>query len=223
MNARLNGHRSLSLLTAIALPVLGATSASAALIASQGFEAGGDTWTFTPSPAPFNAGGDTWDAVTALTGSTIVPQSGVQFWGGRDVSGGSGASEFIVTFDPIDISLYEDVSISFFYNAENFDTGDTLFYRVDTGSGFGADVPVFTSNSSAGGGQSTPGWVEAVIPVDDSASTAALVIGVTPFSGSSDYSGFDTVTINGTLIPEPASLALVLGAGLMVLGRGRRA
>ncbi len=49
-----------------------------------------------------------------------------------------------------------------------------------------------------------------------------LVISTTNASGTGNFTGLDSFTVNGTVIPEPASLALLAAGGLCLLTRQRK-
>ncbi len=170
------------------------------VVVQQGFEnAAEDTWAFSPTPASYNASNDVWAAVNqvgninALTGA---------FWGMRDLQNpisdpqSNGLPDHTITFDPIDISNYIDVTLSFNYNTTGFDTvnGDQVFYEIIydadalNGNWQNADVVELNGNTGA--------WEEVTINIEDRYQNIAFRI-LARQDGGSDYAGVDNVLLQG--------------------------
>lgn len=131
---------------------------------------------------------------------------------------------------------YEDISVSF--NAMGSGTGPknfTILYSTD-GSAFTsvADYSLinvaWSSSSNPDPTNSTFSFDMSAIGALDNATTVYFRLqqkdtgsigGATVGTGGT--SRVDNVTISGTAVPEPASLGLVTGAGLLLAGRRRRA
>ncbi|MEM6550681.1 MAG: PEP-CTERM sorting domain-containing protein [Planctomycetota bacterium] len=228
-----NRHFARSLFVALPLAVL-ATNASAAVIASQGFDTEtGGTWAFTSNVPETNQSADVWDE-EASRGVITAPSAGAQFWSGTDLGGvnnriASPQTEFYLDFAAIDISNFVDVTVTFDFWADRLDPDEDVFYQIDTGAGLGAKVFVFEPGAF---NQSTGEWTGVgPIVIPDTATTVALRIGIEDADdvGNNDQIGFDEVVLSGTagggdvVIPEPASLAMLACGGLMMMSRRRRA
>lgn len=186
-------------------------SVRAELIAVQEFDsAASDTWTFTSNPGSYveASGSDVWNAQSSVGtgGNAISAQSGSNFWAIRDLNNsGSGGNFFHeLQFDSQDISQFESVSLSFEYNAFEFDTNDDLKYEVFVDNVSQGEVVVVDglSNFSSGG------WQSVSVNIDDAASSVSLLLSARQ-DGGGDWGGWDNIQLNGTaVIPEPASLFL---------------
>lgn len=231
------------------LPIcLFASALSGSVIVGTGFELAGDTWTFTLDPdVRQNAKGDIWDAVTGIGDSTDLkaPDTGSLFWAGRDMDGTAlGSTRGWIVFDSIDVSAYENLTLSFSYNYESLSSGsDQMGYMVGTSNdgsdvGLTLDYDVGTDMSlvpdttvlfkvASGGGFTTSGWVTESIPLPANTTNVALAL-YAFIDGGYNYVGFDSVQLSGDLagstVPEPSHYALFLGGlvlGLLAIKRRR--
>jgi len=163
-------------------------------IVSQNFEAAGDTWNYSPYPSPYNILEDTWDTVASLNGGAITPQSGSLFWGMRDLDNpnGGGAFRHRLTFDVIDISSYSNVTVSFYYYTDGYDSNDSIFYNVQYDNGttwpLAGDIEL---------DKNTLAWTEVSINVPSGTNYVRLQLSARQ-NGGSDYAGFDNIILMGT-------------------------
>jgi hypothetical protein len=223
--------------------LLGATAlAQGTVIFITGFETSGDTWNYTLDPdVNENAGGDTWDIVTNMVGTTFTADSGSRFWGGRDVGGTAvGSNRPWIVFNDVDVSGYNDVTVSFSYFARAFTAGDNqIGYTLLTttngnATSFGtldkdlatdmsevADTTVLVKLTT--GTLTHTEWQNETINIDDNVTNLSLALYGFANAGTR-YLGFDSVSVAGTPVPEPSTFAALLGAitlGLVVLRRRR--
>ena len=192
-----------------------ASQAGAVTIAEQDFDGPpADTFGFTASPA---AGANVWGAVASVGGAQPIAgaNTGTDFWGGNDTNGLQSLS-----FGPLDISGFNNVQVSFFYDLAGTNGNDSAQYSVNGG----AAINLAT----------TAGWSNVTITtIADSAITLDLdfTIEMSTQGGNNDATfGLDTIVVTGDPIapevPLPAS-ALLLGTAVVGLGlshaRTRRA
>jgi hypothetical protein len=212
------------------------------VIVSTGFETTGDTWNYLLDPnVNENAGGDTWDVVASMVNSTFVADSGSTFWGGRDVGGTAvGSNRPWIVFEDVDVSAYNDVTVSFSYFAENFTAGSnqigyTLLTTTDgSATAFGTLDKDLTTDMSAvadttvlvklvDGTLTHTEWQNETISIDDNVTNLSLAL--YGFANSpSRYLGFDSVEVAG-VVPEPSTFAAFFGLvalGLVALRRRRK-
>ncbi len=172
-------------------------------IVYQGFETSGDTWNYIPTPPPYNASGDVWDAVSSL--SAITPAVGEQFWGMQDLDNGIGGGDFwhTIDLDPVDISSYGGVELSFQYYTIGFDSisTDTLGYVIEYDNGTTWGDPVFLISN-------TLGWATVTIPIPNGTNYVRLRLQAIQ-NGGSDYAGFDDVKMIETASNPPTKLAII--------------
>ena len=213
--------RPLTTSAALAALSLAPACCPAAVVVSQGFDAAdSDNYGFTANPTPYNqAGGTDVFSVTDRVGG-ITAQSGGFFWGMRDLNnpGGGGNFDHVLSFDMVDLTGFENVVLSFFYNAVGYDAGDDLFYAVN-----GDRVQLIDGTN--GGGLSTNGWERVTVSIADTVDTLLFSLSARQ-NGASDFAGWDSITVTGDAVaapavPEPASLALFALGGLG-LAAGRR-
>ncbi len=165
-------------------------------IVQQGFEGtAADTWAVTADPVTYNMNSDIW-GVVANTGGVTAPAAGTMFWGIRDLDNATnGGGDFLhnLNFAAIDVSAYDNVTVEFQYNVNEFDNDDDLFYEVSFDGTAQGQVLLFEGNSNA----STTGWETVSIPVTAGVGMVALTISAIQ-DGGGDQAGIDAVRITGT-------------------------
>ncbi|MCP4440207.1 MAG: T9SS type A sorting domain-containing protein [Aureispira sp.] len=182
--------------------------AQAQLPASQDFESmPTDNWNYTPNPVAYNISSDVWDVVTTVGGTVNGPSSGANFIGMRDLDNPNGGGSFrhTLTFDPINIAGQSNVQISFDYNADGYDSTDSLMYEVFY-DGVGQGLVILANNQ---GGANTGGWQTEVHNISGTPTNAHLVVSAYQ-NGGTDYAGIDNFSIMSTGGPacqDPTSLA----------------
>ena len=199
-------HRTIALVAGAIV----ASTANADVIAFQDFEgASTDTWAVTTNPEFYGVDGTRiWD-ILSENGQITGAYEGDNFLGGRN----TGSAEYVVSFDDLDISNYENVSITFAFNAFGFETGDYIDYTLN-----GLRERAFTGLPT--GTDSTDDWESLTINLT---SVDAIDFGfITRVVGSGDRFGIDTILVSGDLVPAPGSNAL-MALGLGVVARRRRA
>ncbi|APD07669.1 hypothetical protein UJ101_02168 [Flavobacteriaceae bacterium UJ101] len=174
-------------------------------IAFQGYEGTtNDTWDYSLSiPACNSSGSDVWDIVSSV-GSITEAANGTQFFGVRDLDGNCGSSDGgTITFNSIDISNYEDVTLSFALNVVGYDVsnGDTIGYEIFYDNVSQGAVTVTQTSP-----YSTTGWETITQSIPNTVNSVKLVLSVKQ-NGGSDYAGFDDIQLNGTeIITTPTLL-----------------
>jgi len=161
-------------------------------IVFQSFE-GSDTWNYTPDPSPFNSGGDVWDVVNNTFHSFgTIPSDGTQFWGIQDLNCPAGTPNWgTLTFTSVDISSYTDVTITFDYEVDGFDTGDDMKYEVFY-DGVGQGEVLFVDGYS---NLDQDGTININVP--NNINSIYLIVSVKQ-NGGSDYGGLDNFIVSGT-------------------------
>lgn len=166
----------------------------------QSFEASGDTWMYTNTPAAYNMSSDVWDSVSSL--SSITPSAGANFWGMRDLDNPNGGGSFGHTLDFAAVSMagLTNANIVFDYYTIGFDTSDSLAYvaEFNNGTTWG---PLTELNKN------TNAWTQVSIPVPGGSTHARLRI-YAKQNGGSDYAAIDNVRIDTTLAPPPPAPGL---------------
>ncbi len=163
-------------------------------IAYQGFEQdAGDTWSIDSlSTPPCTNGSDIWDYSTGI--SSILPQTGSQMWGVRDLNGSCGGSGFeTITFSSVDVSSYEDVELKFSYKVFEYDNGDDIEYQVILDG-----IPQSSVLLVDGSANISIGWTEEVVSIPNSVNEVSIILRVKQ-DGGSDYAGFDDFILEGVL------------------------
>ena len=163
-------------------------SFSQTTILYQDFESAGDNWNYTLNPATYDVSGDVWAERASL--SAITPSSGSVFWGMRDLnnSNGGGAFDHTITMDPVNITAYTGVVITFDYYTIGYDATDYINYEVfEDGVGQGT----VTLNASTGA------WTTVTYNVANTVSSVYIVFSAFQ-NGGSDYAGIDNIDIAGT-------------------------
>lgn len=167
-------------------------------ITFQGFE-GADSWNYSVSPVLCSDGGnDVWDVVSTV-GSINAPETGLSFFGVRDLEGNCGTSAGgSISFDNVAISDYENVQLSFSVNVVGYDVsnGDTISYQMVFDEQVQNEEII-----TIGSPYSTNDWEKITVDVPNTVTTVGFIINVKQ-NGGSDYAGFDAVGLSGTLIAK---------------------
>lgn len=187
-------------------------SANAAIIASQSFEsAASDNYGFSTSIPMYQDAGHAWTVTDEPVWSTFTTAyDGSYYFGARNV----GSTPLTLTFDTLDLSSYTDVVVSFAYYGIGFESNDYIDADVN-----GSVGRLYTGLAT--GTYSMDGWATASYTIADSAGTLDLSL-VFRILGSSDAVAIDNIVVTGTLVPAPATAALIALGGL-VSARRRRA
>ncbi|MBU2996697.1 endonuclease [Cellulophaga baltica] len=171
-------------------------------IVFQGYESSiEDTWAYTQSPVACADGTDIWDVVTSV-GSITTPNSGINFFGIQDLEGNCGTADGgTLAFNSVDVSTFEDVTLSFSVNVDGFDVanGDVITYEI-LHDGVSQGIVTITVDSP----YSTSGWEKITASVPNTVSSVALNLYVKQ-NGGSDYAGFDDVLLQGTSVAAGSS------------------
>jgi len=168
-----------------------------AQIAFQGFEGtANDNWNFTNNPATYNTSGDVWASVGSVGTISSGAMSTSTFWGMQDLNNPNGGGNFQHTLSfSQDVSGFVNVTVSFFYNAFEFDSGDNLDYELFYDGASQGNVSLIAGAN--GGGVSSGGWVQEFINVPDVVNTVILVLKAEQ-NGGGDYAGWDNIEVDGT-------------------------
>ena len=169
------------------------------ILAFQSFESdSNDTWSYIADPVTYAtetdsviAGSeDIWAVIREFTGSIDTASNGVNFWGCQDLdnSNGGRSSHHTLTFDPIDVSNYTGVKLSFDYYSDGFDSSDDIEYEVVF------DSSTTWSSSGTNLGKNNDEWVTVELNVPDSVHFIRLQLR-TQQNGSSDYAGYDNIKL----------------------------
>lgn len=209
-------------IAALLLGVVAPTQAVLVELAVQDFDSG-TTWGFTPTPAfdSFSSSGDEWGVVNA--GTTITGLSMTDnFVGALDLANSDNSSgEASLVFDPVVVTGYESVQISFDYDIDQYDAaaGDAAGYEVfidGVGQGY-VDLLAYGTPDSNGNNIYVSGTE--TINIADGATTVSLTLLLD--QNGSDPAAFDNFVISA--VPEPtAALAGSLLAGALGVTIGRR-
>ncbi len=147
--------------------------------------------------------------------SAIAPNLGSQSLA-IDNPGSGGLYEVI--FDPIDVSLHQDVAVSFLWGvngSEAFESSDTLSINLIRTDGTAETLNLLDITDGEELDGITYQRLTGLVP--DAWGSFSLSIGFTPSGDASEDFFVDDVLITGTLIPEPGAAGLLFAA---VLGPG---
>ncbi|KAF2507488.1 hypothetical protein E0W72_11460, partial [Flavobacterium arcticum] len=173
-------------------PVAGTT------IVSQGFEGSG-TWNYGLNPTVYNTGGspvvsgseEVWGIIESFTGNIDAASDGTSFIGMQNLenTNGGGAFAHTITFNPINISSYDDLILSFDYYTTGFDSGDVLEYVVAFDYGSDWTTGVVTLNSD------TQAWETETIVIPASANVVRFRLQGTQ-NTAGGFAGFDNIILS---------------------------
>jgi endonuclease I len=176
-----------------------AASGSEETLAFQGFEGTvADNWSSTIYPTTYNSSGDIWAEVSSL--NSVTPSEGSIYWGMQDLNNGAGGGDFYhyINFDPIDISAYTSVTLTFDYYTFEYESTDFIEYEVvyDNGSSWNTFTPLNVNTNKV--------WTTITINVEDAENYIRLRIQAKQ-DGGSDYAGIDNIKLVGTSSPSYTS------------------
>ena len=170
------------------LVLFSVSSFSQTIIANQSFETSGDSWQIDFSTPPCTSGIDSWNYHSSL--SNIIPSDGDRFWGVADLNGDCGGSEFeSINFSDIDISIYQNVELSFDFNAIELDNGDDIKYELFLDGISQGEVLLYEGNNDS----STMGWVTESVLIPNSANQISFKILIK--QNGTDYIGIDNINL----------------------------
>ena len=164
-------------------------------LASESFEGSGN-WSNSISPATYDAAShsDVWAISTTLgTGGDAISNGsdGDNFWGMRDLDNGNGGGDTYhkITFDPIDISTYDNVVLSFDYFSHDYDSGDEIRYLVkyDNDNTWSGEISLSKDTNS---------WTTVTINVPANSPYVRLKLEAKQ-NGGSDWAAFDNIKLVG--------------------------
>ena len=161
----------------------------------QSFESGSDNWTYTPDPATYSVGSDVWAVVTnSFHTFSTIPTEGTHFWGMEDLTNSNGGTAAGVwsklTFESVDVSSYNDVTISFDYEVDGYDNADDIKYQAFFDGTGQSEVLLVDGNSNL----NQDGTV--TINVTDGIGAVYLIVSIKQNGG--DYGGLDNFIVKGT-------------------------
>lgn len=171
------------------------------VIQSQSFESESVGWGYTANPSTFSGADAIWSVVSSELPLSILPIHGQYYWGVKDLNSPSGTSSWgTLLFETVDISLFEQVELSFYYECVGYDSGDDMKYQLIVNGLPQAEVLLIDglSNLSISGLEN--------ISIADTVQTIALLISWKQ-NGTTDYAGIDSVSLVGTPLaiqPEPS-------------------
>jgi hypothetical protein len=153
-------------------------------IAFQSFDEGFYGWNFTTNPAAYIDGTDRWQPATNLANNVEQSADGTLFWG---MDHQTNASFHTLRFEPVDVSGYTNVQLSFQYWTDDYEASDVLRYSVmyDLGS---------TWNGYVTNSRDTDAWTPITVDVP---STAVVVRLSLESKQAADYAGWDAVRLTG--------------------------
>ena len=206
-------------------------SANAALIFQESFEGGAQY-------SVENGGQQGQDNFFAVTdgaldlGYSPGGGDGAHYFGGRDLNGFGSAAPHRLTFDPVDLGGYTDITLALSLSAVGrpiYESGDavTLEYSSDGGATFltldqfsGASGGALLSNGAQTLGET---FTDVGYLIPDPIDTLIFRIQADTFLAGNEAVAFDNFRIEGTRasVPAPAT-ALLVGLGLLAFGRRSR-
>jgi len=174
--------------------------AAASYIIYQGFEQTGDTWNYTPDPTAYNTGTDVWDSVASV-GSISSPAVGDRFWGIRDIDNPIDSGWHTIILEPVDISSYSNVELSFQYYTNGFDGPDEIGYVVEFDNGTAWNDTILLDKD-------TDMWTTISVVVPGGSDFVRLQL-LAIQDGGSDYAGWDDIKLVSTSVNPAYQLAII--------------
>lgn len=195
--------------------LLSAHCASAVLIASDGFDDGSFSDATVATGNGFGWKANTW---TASTGTIVIDTT--QQSGSHGAQIANGSDRFFSR--TIDLSNYENVTLSFFWGHRFMEAGEELLVQFDNGSGTFTTVETLTAVVNPN--SALIGFFSESSPLNTSSltGTTQAVRFISANTGGTDFFYIDTIEVNGTLIPEPSTAVLLGAVGVLGLLRRRR-
>ncbi|MBZ9777727.1 T9SS type A sorting domain-containing protein [Psychroflexus sp. CAK8W] len=164
-----------------------------AIIAIQDFDGTTPEWTYTPSIV-INSGWGTsyFNVIDSGAAFPLASSSFINNIFGVNNLNTENSGSASLDFDPIDVTGFTDVNVSFDWEVNGYDTtSDFIQYEVLIDGSNTGTVSLFTGDSGASDGSGT---VNVTIP--DGTQTVALRI-IVQDTGADDYFGVDNVKLTG--------------------------
>jgi len=208
------------ILTLITLTLVLLTSLSAEIIKQQSFESDiSDNWGYTASPATYYNGHPNysiWSIDNDGLPTYCQPQDGDWLWN-AEYTTFENSDIHTMTFNTIDLSNYTGLTLRFYYNAFYYGsstgkwkgTGDILGYYVEYDNGTtwnGANYTTIVSSDGTTNLSGTDGWIEVAINIPEGSDYLRLQFCVKN-SEAEEVATFDYITLEGTEVPTPITLA----------------
>ena len=155
------------------------------IIAAQDFESAvSDTWNYTANHAETP---NFWFVTNSL-GPIAAAQSNTNFWGITDLErAGHENQTHELIFDPIDVSAFSNVELSFYYYTEDVDSSDELDYEISYDG-----IPQGRSDISA----NTSSWANITVNIPDNVNNVGIIFYPEIDAGPGSGSGFDQIGID---------------------------
>ncbi len=165
------------------------------------FEASGDTWNYSAFPNQYNTENDTrvlgatedvWAIIEEFTNHIETPAHEDYFWAMHDLDNNQGGGSFYhyLDFEPVDISDYNNVGLSFQYYADGLNNGDEMSYSVRYDNG-----KIWDSFTTLG--TQSNGWVQVEInAIPPEVGIIRLRLRA-KLNGSEGYGGWDDIRLSG--------------------------
>lgn len=184
----------------------GVQEIASANLVFQSFEGNAkDNWNYTVNPAAYNASGDVWNTVSSL--SSISPNDQSNFWGMSDLENGNGGGAFYhtITFDPINVSGFNNAAVNFDFYTIGFDSSDEIEYEVvfDNDTVWNANGIALNKNTTA--------WTTVSTAIPNG--TQFVRLRIQAKQNGSDYAGIDNVSISQSIDTSRSTISnLVSGS-----------
>jgi len=170
--------------------------------------------------------GELGHTVTGPVGAFAAEQTSNVRTGSQSLQAGvntGGTQTATITFNPIDLSDFFDVSVSVWWTAPNttaFESTDNLTIRFTHDGNGPSTITLLDVNDSVLDANSA--YVNTLGFIPDDATTATLEFLVTTSEPGNEDIFFDDILFSGTMIPEPSTLSLGWVGMLAVLTHRRR-
>jgi len=139
----------------------------------------------TPDHAPI---ANFWDVTNSLS-NIATAQNAANFWGITDLDrlGHTGLNHDI-TFDPVDVSAFNDVELSFYYYTVNVDSSDDFEYELFY-DGISQGLVDISANTTA--------WRQEIISIPDTV-TLVQIRFYADLDAANDQAGLDNFSLSST-------------------------